>query len=782
MTGNHRQALSPFAEGAPELIALGYHPLPIMPQTKRPGEFRGGRWIGMKDWQRFRDRPPSGCEIQLWTRNYSDANMGAVLGSPAGRSQDGEALFVVAIDIDIDDPEAIDSLRRQLPHSPMSKQGKKGETRFYRAPASIKSTPYNRASDRQRMIDLLTGFETRQTVLPPSSHPDTGTPYVWLSGPVAAIDLPIFGEEAKEKMEEALAALGWNPEAEREAHGVKTPRPRLGEHDDDDYFSETKRAALANLDAWFPNLGLYGCVRSGLGYRAVASFRASLAGKRMEDRNLHIGAHPTGIRDWGTDEGYSAIDLVMVAQGVTQPEATSWLRERLGLDGGGVVIALTTGGTRHDADGVVIEDEPAPSPQLPVAVETPTLHELPDVLTRVPGLLGALTDWICDTSRHPQRGLALGAALTLVGTGAGRKFAGPTGSGTHLYVLALARTGAGKDHALKQIARVLHACDMGRHVGPAQFMSWQALVNRLAREPLTLCPMDEFGAFMARINRKSGGSSHEAGMSPIFRSAWGTSFDTMPAIEWAGKESDPIHSPSLSLYGASVHDEFYKSLSGADVSNGFLNRFLVVSTREKPSKVEPKLDRFEVPESIRAGMQAIYGSGSALAVATSNNGRADAPLFIAEWANSPAKDLYEEFCLICEEREEEQPLWGRSAEMSIRLATIRAIGIDSAAPRIEPADMRWGVDLARWSAERMIAETADHMSDTQNQADAQLVLRKIKEAGRIKHGALLRVLQHSLKARDVRDLTDALREAGQISLDKTEVPGGGPQTRWYAAI
>ncbi|WP_238296822.1 bifunctional DNA primase/polymerase, partial [Methylobacterium soli] len=111
--------------------------------------------------------------------------------------------------------------------------------------------------------------------------------------------------------------------------------------------------------------------------------------------------------------------------------------------------------------------------------------ELPTSLTRVPGLLGDLTDWICASARRPQRGLALGAALTILGTACGRHLAGPTGSGTHLYVVGLAPTGAGKDHALSQIMAVLSAARMSQFIGPSQFISMPAVINFLVRAPLS---------------------------------------------------------------------------------------------------------------------------------------------------------------------------------------------------------------------------------------------------------------------------------------------------------
>ena len=62
--------------------------------------------------------------------------------------------------------------------------------------------------------------------------------------------------------------------------------------------------------------------------------------------------------------------------------------------------------------------------------------------------------------------LALGAALTIVGTLIGRRVAGPTKSGTHLFVVALAGTGAGKQHAIDCIKSALIAARAKSNIGP----------------------------------------------------------------------------------------------------------------------------------------------------------------------------------------------------------------------------------------------------------------------------------------------------------------------------
>lgn len=748
---------SPYARAARELIEMGYSPIPIIPPGqphtgagKAPGDFKGGAWRGKAEWQAFRDRQPTPFELGLWARNFPDANVGVVLGTRVGE------LHVIAVDID--SVEHLDIIVQSLPHTPMRKRGAKGETRFYLAAASIRSKPYNDAA-KQRLVDLLTGFDARQTVCPPSVHP-TGAIYAWLAGPVAAADLPVFDADALEKLEDTLSALGWDPDRER-----TTTRPApTAPADSDDFWSEVKAAALANLDLWVHDLDLYGLRRARAGYEAVATWRASSSGRPIEKRKRNLSIQQNGITDFGDGpKGYSAIDLVMSAKGVDQAAATAWLRHQLGLDD----------------DAIQIDLQPRPLSEPSVSHDAPKApDELPDTLTRVPGLVGAIIEWISESARRPQRGLALGAALTLVGTAAGRKYAGPTRTGTHLYVLGLARTSAGKDHPLQCVNRVLTAANMAPHIGPSQFMSMSALVKRLLRYPLTLSAMDEFAAFLARINNRRA-SPHEQAITGILRTAWSSSFQTMTTPEWSGQPAEPIHAPSLTIYGTATPEEFYASLAGGDVNNGFLNRFLLLSTRQRPRERDPKADPFTVPLAVKEGLHRIYGSGSALVTASAHNAQADAPMITATWDTDAAQRVYADFGRALEDRESEMAFLARTAEMAQRLATIRAIGIRPDAPRITVEDMEWGRDVALWSAERMIAETSDHLAETQNQADAQRIVRLLRERGRTQHGDLVRLMQHRVRARDLKDLIEGLREAGQIVVEAERPSAGGPEKRWY---
>src|SRR5215472_15805812 len=73
-----------------------------------------------------------------------------------------------------------------------------------------------------------------------------------------------------------------------------------------------------------------------------------------------------------------------------------------------------------------------------------------DRLTYVPGLVGDIVEWIVATSRFPNRMMALGVSLAVVGTLIGRRVIGPTLSMTHLYNVMLAGTCAGKQDPMKR--------------------------------------------------------------------------------------------------------------------------------------------------------------------------------------------------------------------------------------------------------------------------------------------------------------------------------------------
>ncbi len=345
-------AASPFAQAYPQLSGLGYSCIPLIgPRAahsgrgKAPGRFVSGAWQGCPDWQQFRTSPLSGFMLQLALK-APDANVGIVCGTPAGEGPDGMPLYVISVDIDTTCPDAFYDIERAIPPSPMRVKGQKGWKAFYRAPASIRSRGYDDArvpkgsGTPRRLVDVLTGFDTRQAVVAPSHHPD-GAIYQWLNGePVAACDLPIFSEADHERLVETLQLHGYDPEAGRQSRSNRAPHVP-SDPDESDPFSIVKAAALANIGAWIHDVpGLYGLRPARGGFECVNTLRDSSSGQPLERRKRNLSLQANGIKDFGTGETWSAIDFVADFCGLSISEALGWLEERLGMGSSDVVIDL----------------------------------------------------------------------------------------------------------------------------------------------------------------------------------------------------------------------------------------------------------------------------------------------------------------------------------------------------------------------------------------------------------------------------------------------------------
>lgn len=104
-----------------------------------------------------------------------------------------------------------------------------------------------------------------------------------------------------------------------------------------DSFRAINDAALADLSAWVPALGLPRLKRTQAGFAAVAGFRPSRrAGLRDAKRPRALTIGHRGIRDNAEGRGYTPIDLVVACLGVTSTAAKDWLTDALG----GAAIAI----------------------------------------------------------------------------------------------------------------------------------------------------------------------------------------------------------------------------------------------------------------------------------------------------------------------------------------------------------------------------------------------------------------------------------------------------------
>jgi hypothetical protein len=102
-TGKGNCLNSPYKEVGARLVDNGYSAIPIMPGTKRPGNYTMREWYGTAQWQRFCDRKPTEIETGIWEK-WPDAGVCVALDHK-----------LKVIDIDTDDVELMTAVLSVLP-------------------------------------------------------------------------------------------------------------------------------------------------------------------------------------------------------------------------------------------------------------------------------------------------------------------------------------------------------------------------------------------------------------------------------------------------------------------------------------------------------------------------------------------------------------------------------------------------------------------------------------------------------------------------------------------
>ena len=179
---------SPFKERAKELYQSGYSVIPLHANDKRPFE---------KEWSKFCLDKMAVADVKSYISRDSVFNLGVTLGPASG---------IVALDFDDDVNEYHDKIKKMVPESPVIKVGAKGCTAFYRYNGEKnRSWKYKKDGVKYTVVELLS--EGRQTVVPPSIHPDGGAyHYSTIEGleDVKAEDLPLLPEDFNRRVDKLI--------------------------------------------------------------------------------------------------------------------------------------------------------------------------------------------------------------------------------------------------------------------------------------------------------------------------------------------------------------------------------------------------------------------------------------------------------------------------------------------------------------------------------------------------------------------------------------------------
>lgn len=747
----------------------GYSPIPVMPGEKIPGEYHRGEWRPLSGWSRYCDAPPAKMQINAWGLWPTD---GICIALGNG---------VVAIDIDTDDKDIQNIITSIAPPSPVKKKGQKGYTAFY----SGNKTPPKKwkfldGDNRGGVVVELLG-QGRQTVLPPTIHPDTNKPYIWIT-PDELTDftpdeLPLLPDDFTERLSAALEPLGIGLT-------LVEDKESLEEYAGPSGFHSVNEQAMNNIGLWFPKLNLPNTVRLVSGtWEAIPIWRNSSTGRATELRASNLKLTPgKGGYDFGEGRGYSPIDIVVKALGVTVHNAMSWLEENLNTTAVNINIESLRPnkglGTPNLIDAEWAEfrkDFPQDPQEFPV-------EEIKD---RLDGVASETVKYFEDASvRRWQEG-SIVAAFASLGVIMGRVYRTPSNMRSNLYMVMTAKSGWGKSCLIEPTQQLFQQAGLSKELGPEDVKSDTGLVRMLERHPRSLLILDELGNMLSRSTHKGAGA-HLAGIVAKMTFLYTKSGGYFTGSAYAGEDPVTIANPHLGILGLSTPEQFWDAFSSRESADGALARYMVISAgADRPKHQNPDHSRLYLlaPKLARCSL-----------------GPIDAPEM--KDISTPPETLTTEFTpdamnnwlklvddankwgALAEsiEAKAAPALIARIAENAMKIAMINAIGRDPNKPIIGVSDVELGRIFSKANAQSMVAIASTFISDNQFEKDVNDVLRFIRgggEKGRSRSEITRKFRRIPKRTQD--DILDNLSTEDAGITIRQQKTSGRPASRYFGA-
>lgn len=414
--------------------------------------------------------------------------------------------------------------------------------------------------------------------------------------------------------------------------------------------------------------------------------------------------------------------------------------------------------------------------------------KFPKELFKAPGLPGVLSEFIDRTSLMPQPILGLGASIAAAAALMGRKVRGDTNLRTNMYVMGLAPSGSGKDHARTIIKRLLHDTGLGNiELGAPASSAGLITSLRTNGQGRGIILWDEFGRMLKQIMGWKAGS-HErdilTAMIELFSSSQSIYMGKQYANHDGKNPMKPIDQPCLSIYATSVPSHFYDALSGSEAIDGFLARWLIFESKDYSTEEE------EREESFSATPQALievckYWKEQPFNCAPSGGNLDDItrvnPRLVrsSKAANDYLKEFASETRKIAIEAEKAGDpmgaIWSRAGEHARRLALVAHTG-----DQIELEVAQWAVALARYCCQYMAAAVGSYVSSSELESQTKRVLRVIREkADWVYRSDITRAFQ-GIPARVRNEIMASLVERGELFEDKVAGMGSKYKLRYRA--
>lgn len=399
----------------------------------------------------------------------------------------------------------------------------------------------------------------------------------------------------------------------------------------------------------------------------------------------------------------------------------------------------------------------------------------PSECLRPPGLISEIIDFNLTTASHPQPVLALAGALALMSTITGnrvRSFPNHT-TFTNLYILSLAPTGAGKEHARNINQDLLVAAGGIPFIGCESISSAAGIITALDKQPVQLMQLDEI-ADMLTTMRNATKSPHLYQIGPVLKTVKTSAGRVVkgPALKHE-EDLKELRYPHLVIYGTSIPDGFWESISSTQVFDGLLSRFLIFEgsyVRVKAAKDNPP--PVGLVEAMTSWISLNQGSGAFAQIVRKSNREIPPMTLVAHTPEALARAIGHMDQINERQIEEAKTdpsraaIWSRTAENTNQISLLFACSRwdikAGGEPKISIDDVNLAIKLSNWMTRKMLVRVVSHVSESDHERMIKRILRQVPKGG-ITQRNLQRACQW-IRSREFHELMASLVDMELIEI------------------
>lgn len=380
-------------------------------------------------------------------------------------------------------------------------------------------------------------------------------------------------------------------------------------------------------------------------------------------------------------------------------------------DWGIVTKAFDQKGTPIDIEGLTKEWEQKKASTLDPISDIEIEQEYkPDSLAlaaekwqRPTGLLGDIAEYIYQSAVLPNIEVALAGAITFMAGICGRSYNTITGTGLNQYIVLLAGTGQGKEGAARGMSRLYKAVlkqvpGISQFAGPSEIASSQALLKYFADSNCFWSHKNEFGFWLQKLNSKYAKANEltlKGMLLDLFHKS-GKDDVLMGSIYSDKKNNAPmVKAPSLTLYGESTPEEFYKAVDEANIAEGLISRLTLIPVPDVRPPYNPDAGLYAPPDGLVWRI-------SGLVKRVLEVDQTQTVVCVPETPEANEYQLkYQKLCMdrVWVNREDIiAKIWQRAHIRLLRLGALIAVGNDCDNPCVTLEDYKWAKKLIDYGA------------------------------------------------------------------------------------